>query len=164
MTEEQFWQVIGMSQKDSSDCESQAEELQTLLSNRSAQEIVEFDCIFRQKLIESYTWDLWGVAYLINGGCSDDGFEYFRCWLIGQGAEAYRKAIADPQSVIDILKGDEEELECEGLMYASSYAHEAVAQKEIPWTESAQVSEPNGEPWEEEDLESRFPRVAERYL
>ncbi len=164
MTEEQFWQIVGMSQKDSSDCESQTEELQTLLSKRSPQGIVEFDCIFQQKLIESYTWDLWGVAYLINGGCSDDGFKYFRCWLIEQGVEAYRKAIADPQSIIDILKGDEEELECEGLMYASSYAHEAVAQKEIPWTESAQVLEPTGEPWEEEDLESRFPRVAERYL
>ena len=22
--------------------------------------------------------ELWGAAYLINGGCSDDGFEYFR--------------------------------------------------------------------------------------
>ena len=34
---------------------------------------------------DSYRWDLWGAAYLANGGCSDDGFDYFRGWLIGQG-------------------------------------------------------------------------------
>jgi len=27
-----------------------------------------------------------GAAYIINGGCSDDGFEYFRRWLVLQGA------------------------------------------------------------------------------
>ncbi|MFL6076856.1 MAG: DUF4240 domain-containing protein [Mycobacteriales bacterium] len=35
-------------------------------------------------MAESYQGDLWGAAYLINGGASDDGFDYFRGWLIAR--------------------------------------------------------------------------------
>jgi len=45
---------------------------------------------FRRYLNKAYTWDLWGAAYLINGGCSDDGFEYFRRWLVSRGATSMR--------------------------------------------------------------------------
>jgi hypothetical protein len=36
--------------------------------------------------------DQWGAAYLANGGCSDDGFDYFRGWLIGQGRKCTRRS------------------------------------------------------------------------
>ena len=36
----------------------------------------------RQRLAEAYRWDIWAIAFIINGGCSDDGFEYFRGWLV----------------------------------------------------------------------------------
>jgi hypothetical protein len=26
----------------------------------------------------AYTWDLWGAVFVLNGGDSDDGFEYFQ--------------------------------------------------------------------------------------
>ena len=41
-----------------------------------------FEAAFRRYLNEAYTWDLWGAADVIHGGCSDDGFEYFRRWLV----------------------------------------------------------------------------------
>ncbi len=34
--------------------------------------------------------DLWGAAWVLLGGASDDAFDYFRCWLIGQGREVLR--------------------------------------------------------------------------
>jgi hypothetical protein len=43
--------------------------------------------------------DQWGAAYLANGGCSDDGFDYFRGWLIGQGRKVYETVLADPDSL-----------------------------------------------------------------
>ena len=48
---------------------------------------------------ESYRWDLWSAAYLANGGCSGDGFDYFRGWLIGQGRTAYETVLADPDAL-----------------------------------------------------------------
>src|SRR5262245_53974222 len=43
----------------------------------------------------SCSWNLWGAAYLMNGGCSDDGFEYFRAWLMAQGRRTFEKAVED---------------------------------------------------------------------
>ena len=162
MTEAQFWELIHASRQAGSDCDAQADALQAMLSELSGQEIIEFDEIFFHKCIEAYRWDLWGVAYLINGGCSDDCFEYFRCWLIGQGEAAYKQVLADPQSILSLLEGDEE-LDCEALMYASGYAYESLAGEALPVVARDYPDEPVGEPWEEDDLESRFPKVAKRY-
>lgn len=164
MIEERFWNIIDTSRETSTDCESQCSELQRILSELPAQDILEFDRIFREKLIEAYRWDLWGVAYLINGGCSDDGFDYFCCWLIGQGRQVFETVLSDPQRILSCLEGDEEDVECEGLLYASHYAYEEVAGEEMPTIGMSRPLEPLGEPWEEEDLERRFPQVAARYF
>ena len=42
-----------------------------------AAEIEAFDRLLYEKIDAAYRWSLWGAAYVINGGCSDDGFEYF---------------------------------------------------------------------------------------
>ncbi|WP_342210876.1 LysR family transcriptional regulator [Streptomyces sp. DH-12] len=45
---------------------------------------------------------LWAAAYVINGGCSDDGFDYFRGWLIAQGREVFERAVARPGALADL--------------------------------------------------------------
>jgi hypothetical protein len=55
---------------------------------------VSFERHFTQRLADAYRWDLWGLAYQLNGGCSDDGFVYFRCWLLGQGRPPGRRRCA----------------------------------------------------------------------
>ncbi|MBD3882340.1 DUF4240 domain-containing protein [Phormidium tenue FACHB-886] len=162
MTEAQFWEIIELSRKGG--CESQGNRLQAILFERSPQEIVAFDRCLRQKLIESYRWDLWGVAYLINGGCSEDGFVYFRGWLIAQGQQAYKAILADPQRILEFLTGDEEELECEALLHASSNTYEDVMGEAMPTSEITEPIAPTGEPWQPEDLPVRFPKIAERYV
>ncbi|MBW4692440.1 MAG: DUF4240 domain-containing protein [Lyngbya sp. HA4199-MV5] len=162
MTEDQFWEIIEASRQASSDCEAQADALQESLSELAASEIMAFDQIFHQKLVGAYHWDVWGVAYLVNGGCSDDCFEYFRAWLIGQGKAAYEQVLADPQSIVSILENSEDEVECEALMYASHSAYESLEGEVMPVLERMSSPAPAGEPWEEQDLEERFPKVAER--
>ena len=44
---------------------------------------------FFRELAEAYRHDLWAMGYIVNGGCSDDGFCYFCCWLIGNGSERF---------------------------------------------------------------------------
>ena len=45
-------------------------------------EITAWDHIFDQLSDQAYRTDVWAAAYLINGGASDVGFYYFRCWLV----------------------------------------------------------------------------------
>jgi Protein of unknown function (DUF4240) len=164
MGEGQFWEIIDLSRKTSIDCESQANAVQAILFERSPQEIIEFDRGLRQKLAAAYRWDLWGVAYLINGGCSDDGFEYFRGWLISQGQQAYETVLADPQRILEFLTGNEEELECEALLYASRNTYEDVTGEAMPPAAAIEPSQPAGAPWQEAELRDRFPKIAERYV
>jgi len=48
---------------------------------------------------EAGTWDLYGAAYLIGGGCDDGGFEDFRFGLVAAGRDWYVKALKDADSL-----------------------------------------------------------------
>jgi hypothetical protein len=62
---------------------------------------------------------------VINGGCSDDGFDYFRGWLLTQGREAFERALVDPDSVRDLIEPGEE-VEDEDMLGVASNAYKAV--------------------------------------
>jgi hypothetical protein len=81
----------------------------------------------------SYRWDLWGAAYLLNGGCSDDGFEYFRGWLIAQGHEVFERVLEDPDVLADLphvrreaSADDPLDLECESMYGVVWDAYQAL--------------------------------------
>jgi hypothetical protein len=44
----------------------------------------------------------------MNGGCSDDGFDYFRGWLISQGRTVFEAALENPDSLADVVPDDAE--------------------------------------------------------
>lgn len=71
---------------------------------------------------------LWDAAGIMKEyGCSDDGFIDFRAWLIAQGREVYFAALADPDSLADVIPyGD-----CcfEQLSYVGDYAYEQLTGK-----------------------------------
>jgi hypothetical protein len=91
MDETRFWVIIEAGgRKALTDPERQLAAVHKQLLKLSPEEIRAFHRLFDQKLAEAYTWDLWGAAYLINGGCSDDGFYYFRAWLISRGERCMR--------------------------------------------------------------------------
>ncbi|MCE5229806.1 DUF4240 domain-containing protein [bacterium] len=161
MIDEKFWKLIEQSGAGRADCEEQVENLIGILARLPAQEIIEFDRILLEKRILAYRWDLWGVAFIINGGCSDDGFEYFRCWLIGQGREAFERVLQDPESVADLT--DEHGIECEDLLYVASQAYERVTGSEMPMVKRIYPNEPVGEPWDESDLSKKFSKVSRKF-
>ena len=63
------------------------------------EELMEFESHFEKIHTESFSWNLWGAAYLMNGGCSDDGFDYFRAWLMAQGQQTFDKVVKDPDTL-----------------------------------------------------------------
>ena len=104
MDEQTFWGLIDQSRMDmDGDLDAQHEILVSKLSQYSPEEILEFDRILNKYNRESYTSDLWAAAYIINGGCSDDGFDYFRGWLISKGRKVYEDALKNPESLTDII-------------------------------------------------------------
>lgn len=163
MDKTQFWQLIEQSKNKAGNCDKQAVKLEKLLGKLSAEEILDFDNIFTSLMVESYRWDLLAVANLINGGCSDDSFEYFRCWLIAQGQIYFEAAMQAPERAGDIAK--REKIECEAIWYAPGNAYEAKTG--VPIHEVSDnpnyPDEPLGKQWQEEDLETLFPALCEKF-
>ncbi len=99
MNEDQFWQIIQTAKRAASDDDQQLELIEAALHELEPDDILEFQRIFDQMHRRSYHADLWGAAHIINGGASDDGFDYFRGWLIAQGREVFSAALEQPDSL-----------------------------------------------------------------
>jgi hypothetical protein len=100
-------------------------------------EIVAAAQILWELMVDSYRNPLWAAAYLINGGCSDDGFDYFRGWLIVQGREVFERIVADPDALADLpaIRAQAPgmaNIECEDTLYIASMAHRAATGQELP--------------------------------
>lgn len=162
MTTDEFWQLIGITAEDDN-LEERLERIEHQLAVRSAKEIVSFERQLQDRMSESYTWELWGAAYLINGGCSDDGFDYFRGWLILQGRTVFEQALANPDSLAD-YPGLEEDVECEEILYVAGVAHEEKAGCEIP---DVPLNLPElGEGWDfddDDEMRTRYPKLYARF-
>ncbi len=126
---------------------------------------------------EAYRWDLWAAAYLMRGGCSDDGFDYFRGWLVAQGRTVWERALADPDSLADAgVDPDDDMVESEDVLAAASNAYaEATGDDEAFWEAvdtarrdrpEAKLSGPTGEGFDfddDEKMRARLPRLAAVY-
>lgn len=169
MTQDQFWNLIASSKAASrGSFERQAKALGQELAKLSPEEIVEFQRIFDEHTDRAYTWDLWGAAYILGGGCSDDAFVDFRSWLISMGREIYERALKDPESLADVPLGPEggEDAFFEEFAYVAPQVYEKkTGKEEMPDYERHSTDEPAGEAWDEDgdDLERRFPRLSAKY-
>jgi hypothetical protein len=109
LTEAGFWQMIERSRaKAKRDDETFIELLTGELGKLEPDEIIEFHHIFWKFYRISYRTDLWGAGFIMNGGCSDDGFDYFRGWLISQGKKVFDAALENPDSLAKAVPKDPE--------------------------------------------------------
>lgn len=164
-----FWALIDQAKTQCPLTEDRADWLWEHLVGCPAAEIVGFGAEFEARMAESYQERLWGAAYVINGGCSDDGFDYFRGWLILQGQAAYQAALANPETLADVVTETdaEEGAECELALSIASRAYEAAGHGDID-AFYAQLPPPAypeiGEfSWQEETVGEAFPRLAEKF-
>lgn len=167
MDQAKFWNLVDQSRTAADgDPEEQLEHLREQLLALEPDEIVAFDKRLSEHHMQAYDWGLWGAAYLIGGGCSDDGFADFRGWLISRGKQAYDAALADPDSLAKIVKEHDGECQVEGYQYVASQAWEEKTGRdsdEFPRHDIPARREPAGESWEEDELEARFPKLAKKF-
>ena len=131
MDEDDFWKLIETSKMNSQgNYEKQQDELADELIKLDAIDILKFDNRFRTFRGNAYKWELWGAAYIMNGGCSDDCFSDFRGWLIGQGNEAYYNAMSNPETLV-IIDHDMDD-DWEGLSYVPMTCYEQKTRNQMP--------------------------------
>lgn len=133
LDEDKYWEIIQDSLDNTENIYEQEEFLINRLSEITPEEMIGFRLRTDSLLYHSYTSELWCAGYIIQGGCSDDGFEYFRLWVISRGKEVYYNAKTNPDSLINELDDeiDEEEREFEGLWYVALRAFEIKTGKEL---------------------------------
>lgn len=129
--EDQFWSIIETSKKSSGDQEDFAQSIMNVLSELSPTEIIGFKLREEKLRFDSYTSDVWCAAYIMNRGCSDDSFEYFRCWLIAQGKDVFYTTLKNPDSLADLYSSEIEDYDFEDFMYLASDAFSNKTRKNI---------------------------------
>nr|WSX50810.1 DUF4240 domain-containing protein [Streptomyces sp. NBC_00974] len=175
MDKQTFWKLIETARAQA-EPDQVAERAAQLLARYPAPEIAAAQQVVWDLLAESYRAPLWAAAYLINGGCSDDGFDYFRGWLLTQGEAAFTAALADPDSLADhppvrAAAGDEgedlegEDLEDEDALSIAWTAYETATGRELP-ADSFTISYPPLDPSWDFDFDdtaetaARLPRLS----
>ena len=139
---------------------------QQLLSDLAPEEIAQIQRKFDERMNDAYRWDLWAAAYIIEGGCSDDGFTDFRSWLISMGREVYESALRDPESLVDVADADGiEATSFEEFQYVPCQVYENKTGQNMPDTGVSYTGEPAGDKWSEngDDLSRRLPRLWAKY-
>jgi Protein of unknown function (DUF4240) len=125
-------------------------------------------------LARSYRADLWAAAYTINGGASDDGFDYFRGWLIAQGRTTYDQALTDPESLADhpgVIRAaaDGTDLSGEDILGIAWTAYRQATGEELP-AGAFSVRYPDLDPaWDFDfddtaEIRRRLPKLAALFL
>jgi hypothetical protein len=140
MDMQQFWKLIEDARRqvpDPADGEEVAARAAALLSAYPREETAAAGQVLRELMTGSYRTPLWAAAYVINGGCSNDGFDYFRGWLILQGREVFEHVVADPDALADlpVIRAQAPGaayLECEDTLYIASRAYRAATGEELP--------------------------------
>lgn len=161
MNQQEFWSVIDEVKTKALTVHERPDVLKDVLKRFSEDKICGFYENYRDKLQESYTWSLWGAAYVIMGGCSDDGFDYFRDWLISEGEKVYVNALSDPETLADLEELEEPELE--GFRYAIYDAYEEKFDQDLPTKPRDFKADPDGEEWDEDSVDKQYPRLAKIY-
>ena len=169
--ESQFWSIVDSSMNSGSAPALQLKALRQSLSALPADQIERFQATFEFEMNRANSWDLWGADYVIHGGASDDGFEYFRSWVISRGRKVFEKALANPDSLADeVPKGTTEALEFESFAYIAKDVWTKKMGKPItafppPATSLPGGSQPRGKPFKEDsaDLAAHYPKLWKRF-
>jgi hypothetical protein len=168
-----FWAVIDRATADRpASPDEVAKRAATELATRDREEILAWERHLGKVLAASGTQDLWAAAYLINGGCSEDGFDAFRGWLIAHGREAVARAVADPDSLAELPEVRAAArtgavFEAEEVLSIGAEAHALATGTELPRSESSARRPHTNDLWDfdnEEEMRRRLPALSALFL
>ena len=149
-----FWDIIEIARNNSENNSEFIEVLSNNLESFKATEIRRFEKIFLTKFEELNYWEIWALAYIVQRGCGNDGFDYFKSWVISKGQKAF-ETIKD----LDVNKLKtffDEDSQLEEMLNLAENVYElktgALMQPVI-----VKKQRLLGKKWSEENIESEFP-------
>lgn len=159
MDETAFWKLIDRVRNEyPDDLDDQCTHLGEVLQRLPPAACLSAGRWFDVAIQRAYHWPLWGAAFVIGGGCSDDSFMDFRAALIMKGRAVFEAALRDPDSLADLTL-DADVWFFEGYQYvvreAMDVAVDNGASEEIP----EHPQDPTGEEWREDELATLLPRL-----
>jgi len=162
MDEAQFWEIIRrVDSTTKGDMDEKCKLIIKEIARLDRPSALAFGELFDAMTDKAYSWELWGAAYAIHGGCSDDTFSDFRVSLISRGIACFEKAIRDPDGLAD-EEIDDDSWFYEGYQYAVSAGVKAVIGKQV-MRKTPGPTEPSGEEWDEDKVNELYPRLSEKF-
>jgi hypothetical protein len=162
MSERQFWALVGAVKTEAgSDVDARPAVLQKHLLALEPAAIQGFQKRYEALLVEANSWMLWGAAVLMTGAYTDDGFKYFRDWLISEGEQTYKQAVVNPDTLARLPPRNDFSLELFGYAALKAYAAKGAGELERDFTIEFAVT--SGDEITSADLPKRLPALFAKY-
>jgi hypothetical protein len=131
LDEEKFWAIIEKSIRATRNQDDQEQFLISEVEKLIPKEMIGFRLRTDKLLYDTYNSEMWCAGYIMNGGCSDDSFEYFRCWVISRGKDTYYKTKANPDHLINEVVEGAESYDFESFWYVALDAFKHKTGKDL---------------------------------
>lgn len=125
MTEQIFWELMDKSRAGlNTNFETQCVNLSELLMDYSEEEILSFEHQLRIQIERANTWTMMAASFVVCSFISDDTYEDFRAWVVGQGKQNFDKILRDPSEICNLLKpGQVKDMGGEHLLFSAINAY-----------------------------------------
>lgn len=171
MNETAFWHIIELSKGNPTlSFETQCVIMSDELMAHTPEEIITFEHILRQKMELANTWPLMAASFVVCSFISDEIFEDFKAWIVGQGKTNFEKIIKDPNHICQILTPNlAKNLQGEHMLYvaANAYLEKINADDEAAFYDliPAVVSKEVKTKWPEtkNDFRKLFPKLYDTF-
>ncbi|WP_277441138.1 DUF4240 domain-containing protein [Streptomyces sp. SPB162] len=169
MDETEFWEIIDSTRAAADgDPEEQADLLIERLALLDPDSVTDFARHFETRFARAFRWDVWSAADVMLGGADDEAFDFFRCWLIGQGRHVFEGALHNPDDLAFLVAEFDPEVDgdAEELGYAADEAYEQLTGVRLPDLELPRPGDPEGEQLDMDDtslMADRFPKLWARF-
>lgn len=170
MDKSAFWTLINEARSTSDRPDEIAEVIARRLAEASPEAVRAFDGWLWEYLRAMHRRDLWGAAYTIMGGCSEEGFVLFCAWLLTHGESMVHEVVREPDVLADLQWDGAPQ--SAWLLTVAPTVYGQLTGEELPETRpDVQIPELRSWPrdrlrnydWPEDLLEAQYPRLFERF-
>ena len=130
MTEEECWEIVTKTPGETDSYRVQ--HIFRELRQKAPADLIDFEMFIGRQLRVLHSGALWRAAYLMCGGCSDDGFGDFKGWMLLRGRDFCSRCANDPEELSTVEFGPEEYPACPEVSQAAAIIYQEKYGQKIP--------------------------------